>query len=73
MNRPDFRNINNFHSGRAGKLIESFFKEMLIFLMEHQYIKMEHYFCNGSSFAADANRYKMVWKMNAERYKAAKE
>lgn len=73
MNRPDFRTINNFRSGKAKQAIESLFKEMLVFLMGHGYIKMENYFCDGSTFAADANRYKMVWKKNAERYKAATE
>jgi transposase len=69
MNRPDFRTINNFRSGKAKQAIESLFKEMLVFLMDHGYIKMENYFCDGSSFTADANRHKMVWKKNAERYK----
>lgn len=73
MNRPDFRTINNFRSGKAKVSIESLFKEMLLFMMDHGYIKMENYFCDGSSFAADANRHKMVWKKNAERYKAATE
>ena len=41
--------------------------------MDHEYIKMENYFCDGSTFAADANRHKMVWKKNAERYKASAE
>jgi hypothetical protein len=43
------------------------------FLMEHGYINMEKYFCDGSPFAANANRHKMVWKKNAERYKDAAE
>jgi transposase len=73
MNRPDFRTINNFRSGKAKEVIEVIFKEMLEFLMEHKYIKMENYFCDGSTFAADANKHKMVWKKNAERYKACAE
>ena len=73
MNRPDFRTINNFRSGRAKEAVELIFKEMLEFLMEHSYIKMENYFCDGSTFAADANKHKMVWKKNAERYKASAE
>lgn len=73
MNQPDFRTINHFRSGKAKGVIEVLFKEMLLFLMDHQYIKMENYFCDGSSFAADANRHKMVWKKNADRYKAATE
>jgi transposase len=73
MNRPDFRTINNFRSGKAKEAIERLFKEMLLFLADHQYIKMENYFCDGSTFSADANRYKMVWKKNAHRYKEATE
>jgi transposase len=73
MNRPDFRTLNHFRSGRAKQVIENLFKELLLFLMEHHYIKMENYFCDGSTFAADGNRHKMVWKSNAERYKAATE
>jgi hypothetical protein len=46
---------------------------MLVFLMEHKYIKMEHYFCDGSPFITDANKHKMVWNKNAHRYKASAE
>jgi hypothetical protein len=34
---------------------------------------MENYFCDGSTFRADGNPNKMVWKKNAERYKAGTE
>ena len=73
INRPDFRTINNFRSGKGKEVVEELFKELLLFLMEQDYIKMENYFCDGSSFAADANKHKMVWKKNAERYKEAAE
>lgn len=73
MNRPDFRTINNFRSSKAKEVIEVLFSSMLLFLMEHNYIKMEHYFCDGSPFIADANKHKMVWKKNAERYKESAE
>lgn len=69
MNHPDFRTINNFRSSKAKETIERLFGQMLLFLMEQGYIKMENYFCDGSSFTANANRYKMVWKKNAERFK----
>jgi len=49
------------------------FSSMLVFLMEHGYIRMENYFCDGSTFSADANKHKMVWKKNAQRYKASAE
>jgi transposase len=68
MSRPDFRTINNFRSSKAKQVIEILFKEMLEFLMEQGYIKMENYFCDGSTFTADGNKHKMIWKKNAERY-----
>lgn len=73
MSRPDFRTINTFRSSKAKEVIEVLFSSMLVFLMEHKYIKMEHYFCDGSPFMADANKHKMVWKKNALRYKASAE
>ena len=68
QNRPDFRTINQFRSERLKENIENLFEEMLLLLADHGYIKMESYFCDGSTFAADANRHKMVWRKNAERY-----
>lgn len=69
LNRPDFRTINNFRSGRAKETIESLFTEMLKCLLEDKYISMQNYFCDGSTFQADANGHKMVWKKNAQKYK----
>ncbi len=46
---------------------------MLEFLLEQGYIKMENYFSDGSTFTSDVNKHKMVWKKNAQRYKAATE
>ena len=71
MSRPDFRTLNAFRSTKAKQVIEVLFKEMLEFLMAHNYIKMENYFCDGSTIRANANQYKMVWKKNAERFKLA--
>lgn len=68
-NQPDFRTINEFRSGVLKQTIDELFKSMLMFLVEHGYVKFENYFVDGSPFAADANRHKMVWKKNAERYK----
>ena len=73
MSRPDFRTINTFRSSKAKEVIEVLFSSMLVFLMEHKYIKMEHYFCDGNPFIADTNKHKMVWKKNAHRYKASAE
>lgn len=69
MSRPDFRTINNFRSSKAKEVIEVLFKELLDLLIEFDYIKMENYFCDGTSIRADGNARKMVWRKNAERYK----
>ncbi len=68
-NKPNFRTIGNFRSCRAKDVIEDIFREMLNFLIAHNYIKMENYFCDGSTFRADGNQHKMVWKKSAVKYK----
>ena len=73
MSHPDFRTINGFRSSRAKEVIEELFKELLWFLMDQKYIRMENYFCDGSTFIADGNKHKMVWKKNAQRYKEVAE
>jgi len=69
MQRPDFRTINNFRNGRLKTLIEDAFQQVLLFLIEHQYVKLENYFTDGTKMAADANKYSYVWAKNTERYK----
>jgi len=71
--RPDFRTINLFRSGTLKETIEDLFKELLLLLLENGYVKMENYFTDGSTFTADANQHKVVWKKNPERYKAVAE
>lgn len=68
-NRPDFRTINLFRSGILKETIEELFKQLLLFLVEQGYIKVENYFTDGTTFSADANKHKVVWKKNSERYK----
>jgi transposase len=68
-NRPDFRTLNLFRSGILKETIEELFKQLLLFLVDHGLIKIENYFTDGTTFSADANKHKMVWKKNAERYK----
>lgn len=69
FNRPDFRTINLFRTGVLKETIEEIFKEMLLFLVDHGYVKVENYFTDGTHIVADANKHKVVWKKNAERYK----
>lgn len=73
FNRPDFRTINLFRSGILKETIEELFKELLLFLVEHGYVQVENYFTDGTTLNANANRHKMVWKKNSERFKAKAE
>lgn len=70
MQRPDFRTINNFRSGRLRGVIEEVFSSMIIFLTDNKYIKLEDYFVDGTKIEANANKYSYVWSKNTQRYKA---
>jgi transposase len=69
MQAPDFRTINNFRSGQLRPLIDEVFNQVLQFLLDNQYVRLEHYFVDGTKLAADANKYSHVWAKNTERYK----
>lgn len=69
--RPDFNTVNRFRSEYLKEVIEEVFKEVLMFLAEHDFIKFETYFVDGTKLEADANKFSHVWKKNTERYKAA--
>jgi transposase len=70
QNRPDFRTINNFRSGRLKSTIEEIFTSLLAHLIDMGYVKLEHYFVDGTKLRADANKYSWVWAKNTERYQA---
>ncbi|HQT90437.1 MAG TPA: IS1182 family transposase [Candidatus Kryptobacter bacterium] len=69
MNRPDFRTINRFRSGRLKGVIDEVFGTMTVFLVEHGYVGLEEYFVDGTKMGADNNKHKVVWKKNTKRYK----
>ena len=69
MQRPDFRTINNFRSGPLKSILENVFREVLDFLIEQGYVKLENYFVDGTKLQADANKYTAVWAKNTARYK----
>jgi len=61
-NRPDFRTINRFRSERLKGKIQAVFTEVLEYLIKAKYVKLEHYFVDGTKIEANANRYSFVWK-----------
>jgi len=47
-NRPDFRTINRFRGERLKGKIQAVFTEVLEYLIEHKFIKLENYFVDGT-------------------------
>ncbi|MFN8256191.1 MAG: transposase [Bacteroidales bacterium] len=59
---PDFNTVNRFRSVYLKDVIEDVFSEVLLFLHEHEFIKFENYFVDGTKLEADAGKYSYVWK-----------
>jgi transposase len=71
MQRPDFRTINNFRSGRLKEVVDQVFSSMITFCLKNGYVRLEHYYVDGTKIAANANRHSWVWAKNTKRYKQA--
>ncbi|MFF2483123.1 transposase, partial [Paenibacillus sp. NPDC058071] len=46
--RPDFRALNRFRSERVKDVLETVFTGVLQFLAEEKYVKLDHYFVDGT-------------------------
>ncbi|TMV47054.1 IS1182 family transposase [Paenibacillus mesophilus] len=68
--RPDFRTLNRFRSERMKDVLETVFTSVLQFLVEEKYVKLEHYFVDGTKIEANANRYTFVWGKAVVKQKA---
>ncbi|WP_178024854.1 IS1182 family transposase [uncultured Paenibacillus sp.] len=68
--RPDFRTINRFRSERMKDILESVFTAVLELLVEEGYVKLDHYFVDGTKIEANANRYTFVWGKAVVKQKA---
>ena len=58
---PDFRTINRFRGEVMKGIIQQVFGSVLELLLEAGYVKLEHYFLDGTKIEANANRYQWVW------------
>jgi transposase len=67
-NQPDFRTINDFRGSRMKGIIDQVFAEVLEYLMDAGYVRLEHYFADGTKLEADANKHKVVWAKRKENY-----
>ncbi|MFY0544189.1 IS1182 family transposase [Brevibacillus sp. H7] len=68
--RPDFRTINRFRSERMKDVLETVFSSVLELLAQEGYVKLEHYFLDGTKIEANANRYTFVWKKAVDKHHA---
>lgn len=68
-NRPDFRTINRFRGEIMKEVVEEVFRSVLDLLIDEGYIKLDHYFLDGTKIEANANRYSFVWAKSTRRYK----
>lgn len=69
--RPCFKTLSDFRSCRMQDLVDTVLSTVLLYLVEHGYVDLEDLYVDGSKWAANANKYKIVWRKNTERYKAA--
>ena len=67
--RPDFRTINRFRGEGMRGIMEQVFASVLELLIEEGYVKLEHYFLDGTKIEANANRYSWVWAKSTRNYK----
>jgi transposase len=70
MQKPDFRTINDFRKGVLKDMLDELFTEVLYFLIEGGYIKLENYFADGTKLRADSNKFSYIWSKNTDRYRA---
>ncbi len=57
-----------FSGERMKEVIETIFAEVLEYLVEAGYVKLEAYFADGTKIEADANKHKVVWAKRKETY-----
>jgi hypothetical protein len=68
----DFRTINRFRSERMKDVLEKVFTTILGFLVKEKYVKLEHYFVDGTKIEANANanKYRFVWGKAVVKHRA---
>lgn len=68
--RPCFKTLSDFRSCRMQDLVDTVLSSVLLYLVEQGYVNLEDLYVDGSKWEANANKYKIVWRKNTERYKA---
>jgi transposase len=66
---PDFRTINRFRGEVMRDVMQEVFASVLELLIEEGYVKLEHYFLDGTKIEANAGKYTYVWAKSTKHYK----
>lgn len=63
-NQPDFRTINRFRL-EMKDVIQEAFQELMAYLVNNGFVRLESYFVDGTKIEANANKYSFVWKKSS--------
>jgi len=67
--RPCFKTLSDFRSCRMQDLVDTVLSRVLLYLVEQGYVNLGELYVDGSKWEANANKYKIIWRKNTERYK----
>ena len=67
--RPCFKTLSSFRSKRMQDIVDVVVSQVLLYLIEQGYVDLSDLYVDGSKWEANANKYKIVWRKNTERYK----
>lgn len=69
MQQPDFRTINRYRSEYFKDILEEIFSSVIQLLLENKLVEYKTVFVDGTKISADANKHKIIWSKNIQRYK----
>ena len=69
MQQPDFRTINRYRSVYFKDMLEDIFSSVIQLLLKNKLVEYKTVFVDGTKIAADANKHKIIWSKNTQRYK----
>lgn len=67
--QPNFKTLSEFRGSKMQGLVDGVFETLLKILVERGYVDLGDLYVDGSKWEANANRHKVVWRSNTERYK----
>lgn len=66
--QPDHSTISRFRSTYFLDVFEEVFVQMVLLLVDKGFLKLDDYVLDGTKIEASANKHKMVYRKNTERY-----